>query len=204
MLEFEPFLQDRDQEVRGDCDPDLSLHGVLGCAVEGFDPKMLFDPLEEDFDLPGASVKLGDGERRKLEVVAQEDESFPGFRILEPDSPQRIGDTLRRNAARSRRSSDRRGARWTDRPDAISAARNADLSADDEARLRPREAVQPSEIGVAAIHHVDRARVRNELVQQLEIRAESAGHADKGRDTSSQVEERVHLDRRFGDRKSVV
>ena len=41
------LLDDGDQHVGGDCDPDLRLHGVLAGAEEGLDAQVLLDPLEE-------------------------------------------------------------------------------------------------------------------------------------------------------------
>ena len=38
------------------------------------------DPLEERLDPPAAFVEPGDGERRRGEVVGQEDEDFAGLR----------------------------------------------------------------------------------------------------------------------------
>ena len=52
----ETFLDDGDEDVNGNRDPDLRLHRVVRRAVEPFDPKMLLDPLEEKFDLPAALV----------------------------------------------------------------------------------------------------------------------------------------------------
>jgi hypothetical protein len=43
----------------------LGLHGILGCAIESLDPEMLFDPLEEQLDLPTAAVQLYDGDSWK-------------------------------------------------------------------------------------------------------------------------------------------
>ena len=44
----------------GDGDPDLDPHRVLGSALKGFDAQMLFNPFEEQFDLPAAAVELRD------------------------------------------------------------------------------------------------------------------------------------------------
>ena len=55
---------DGDQDIDADGDPDLSLHGVLGGAVEGFDAQVLFDPFEEQLDLPALLVDLRDGQVR--------------------------------------------------------------------------------------------------------------------------------------------
>jgi len=66
----------------------LCFDRVLGGALEPLDPKMLFDPLEKQFDLPAATVKLGDGQRRQLEVVGQEDQIPVMLGIVELDTAQ--------------------------------------------------------------------------------------------------------------------
>jgi hypothetical protein len=43
----------------------LNVDRVLGSAEEGLDTQMLLDPLEEQFHLPAAAIKLGDRERRQ-------------------------------------------------------------------------------------------------------------------------------------------
>ena len=43
--------------------------------MERLDSEMLFDPFEEQFDLPAALVDLGDGKRGQGKVVGQEDQS---------------------------------------------------------------------------------------------------------------------------------
>ena len=58
------FFENSHEQVNGDGDPHLDTHGVLRCAVEGFDSQMLFDPFEEEFDVPAAAVKLGDLQRQ--------------------------------------------------------------------------------------------------------------------------------------------
>ena len=37
---------------------------------------MLFDPFEEDFDLPPAFIKHGDGQCREKEIIGQKDKEF--------------------------------------------------------------------------------------------------------------------------------
>ena len=41
---FVPLLDDRDQDVNRDGDPELRLDGVLRGAEKGFDSQMLLDP----------------------------------------------------------------------------------------------------------------------------------------------------------------
>ena len=75
-LDFQFFLDDCYQHVNTDGDPDLGLYSVFGRSVERFDAKVLFDPLEEQFHLPGALVELCDGQRRQHKIVGQEDVVF--------------------------------------------------------------------------------------------------------------------------------
>jgi len=43
---MEALLDDGDQHINRHRDPDLGLDGILGRAVETFDPKILFDPFK--------------------------------------------------------------------------------------------------------------------------------------------------------------
>jgi hypothetical protein len=56
-LYTELLFDDRHQHIYGDGNPDLSFHGVLGRSVERLDPKILFDPFEEQLDLPATFEK---------------------------------------------------------------------------------------------------------------------------------------------------
>ena len=57
QLDFEFFLDNRDQNVNADDNPDLSLHSVLGGAIKRLDTQVLLDPFEKYFYLPAAFVK---------------------------------------------------------------------------------------------------------------------------------------------------
>ena len=62
-IEGEVLLDDGDEDIDRDGDPALGLHGIFGCPEEPRDPQMLFDPFEEQFDLPAAFVEGADGRR---------------------------------------------------------------------------------------------------------------------------------------------
>jgi hypothetical protein len=78
---MQTVFQNRDEQVNGDGAPDLSAHRVGRGAVKGFDAQMLFDPFEEEFDLPAAAVELGDGQGWNGEVVGQKDQPLARFEI---------------------------------------------------------------------------------------------------------------------------
>jgi len=73
-------------QVNADCDPNLSSHGVLGCAEKCFDAQVLFDPLEEQFDLPATFVNGWDIMCRQIEVICQEDKALSYLGIKEADT----------------------------------------------------------------------------------------------------------------------
>jgi hypothetical protein len=58
---MEPFLDDGDQNVDRDSDPNLSFDGVLGSPVKSLDSQVLFDPAKEQFHLPTTAIQLGNG-----------------------------------------------------------------------------------------------------------------------------------------------
>ena len=97
-LNPELFLDDRNQHVNTDRNPDLSLHGVFRCAVKGLDVQVLFDPFEEEFDLPPTPVKLSDDQRRLVEVVREKSQSSSTLAIIVADIAQWIRICLLRMA----------------------------------------------------------------------------------------------------------
>jgi len=81
---------------------------ILGCAIEGFDSKMLLDPFEEQFDLPSGLVQQCDGPSWFAEVVGQEHEFLARRRIGIPDATQGVGVAMMRIKP-FKQSSDRNG-----------------------------------------------------------------------------------------------
>ena len=66
---MQTLLDDGNENVNRDRDPDLSLDGILRGAVESFDPKMLFDPTEKDFNLPARFVEQCYRQCRQIEII---------------------------------------------------------------------------------------------------------------------------------------
>ena len=83
---MQPVFQNGNEQINGDGDPDLGAHGVRACAVKGFDAQMLFDPFEEQFDLPAARIKLDNRQGRRGEVVGQKDQFLAGLGIAIADA----------------------------------------------------------------------------------------------------------------------
>jgi hypothetical protein len=69
--------------------PDLGLHRVGRSAEERLDAQMLFDPFEEDLDLPAMAIQRADGGRRQREVIRQQHNRIVRLRIAYAQTPQR-------------------------------------------------------------------------------------------------------------------
>src|SRR5580693_6135081 len=58
--------------------------------------------------------------------------------------------------------------------------------------------MEPGEIDIAPIHDVDCARLREQQVERVNVVQLAIRHVDEAREVAAQVQQRVHLDRRFG------
>lgn len=85
---MQALADDGDQHIDRDRNPDWGLHGVLRGAEEAVDSQMLFDPSEQEFDLPARPVERGKGQGRQLPRVRQKDERLGGRGVLVANPPQ--------------------------------------------------------------------------------------------------------------------
>ena len=86
-VDLQFLLDDGNEYVNADGDPDLRPYGAGRRAIKGFDSQMLFDPFEKQFDSPATLVELRNRQRWQHQVVRQEDESLVGFDIEVMDLP---------------------------------------------------------------------------------------------------------------------
>src|SRR6267154_862333 len=165
---MESLLDDGDQNIGGDGDPDLRLNAILGSPVEGFDPQMLLDPFEKQLDLPAAAVQFGDRKRGQDEIVGQEDEGLGGFGILKTDAAQRGLEALVRVEARE-----------------------DDTLVADQAGLAFK-------VEEATIHDVEGTGLGQQLVEDVDLMHLAITDVDEGGNVAAQIQQRVQLDGRFG------
>ena len=63
------FIETGYHEVNANRYPDLGLYRVLRCPVESLDPEILFDPFEEELDMPTVPRTRDRFERWSLRTV---------------------------------------------------------------------------------------------------------------------------------------
>ena len=79
--EIKPLLQDGNQQIKTDGNPDLGFDGIGGCPVKGLDSQMLLDPAKEKLHLPALFVNVGDSNGGNGEDIGQEDKTLVGVQI---------------------------------------------------------------------------------------------------------------------------
>src|SRR3954462_3189827 len=193
------LFDDGDQQVDGDCDPDLRLHRILGGAEERLDAEMLLDPFEEELHPPSTLVERANGCRRKLEVIRQEDQCLARFRILEANTTEmkRVALLRKRSVECDRLIADDAGTTLVgSRVD--TACGGVCLRSGDEERARLIECKKPLEVEVGPVHYIEGAGLRDQQIEHLDVVQFAIGDVDEARNRTAQIEQSVQLDRRFG------
>lgn len=186
-------------QVDGDSDPDLCLHGVLGCSVKSLDPEILLDPFEKQFDVPTTLVNAGDGFCKQPEVVGDKDQTLSCFRINEPDSsefsrviPFALGylqaDTLVATQA----------AGFVDWAGFADVESHIALGPRYEECSGLMDTIEPCKIDVSTIHDIDASRLEYDPVKNVHVVDASVGNVHEHWDGAPQVDHRMQFDRGFG------
>src|ERR1019366_1447178 len=193
--EMQSLLDDGDQNVSGDRDPDLRLDAILGSSVEGFDPQVLLDPFEKEFDLPATAVQFGDRKCGQGEVIGQEDEGLGGFGIFKTDAAQWGLETLLRVEARENDTlvADQAGLA-IDRMRVAALNLKVRLTASHEEASGLVEAIKALEIEEATIHEVEGAGLGQQLVEDVDLMHLAIADVDEGGNVAAQIQQRVQLD----------
>jgi len=193
------ILDDRNQHVGRDCDPDLRLHGALAGAEECLDAQVLFDPLEEEFDLPAAAIELGQCGRQQTRVVGQEGDAFAGL-VPDHDAAQlgRLALHGVKHLGHADLIAEDGRVAAIDRLRVAALEAQALLGADKEVAAGLVKGVQPCEIQVAAVRQIEGAGFRREGIEDADLVRLAVADVNERRNRAAQIEQRVQLDGRLG------
>src|ERR1039457_6262744 len=159
---------------------------------------MLFDPFEEQFDLPTATIKIGDALCRPIEIVGQKDQLL-ALGIFDSDTSDRCREMLLRIESVQRTqlvADDARRAICWQRVSSCKAQIRLGSRHKETALLV--QAMQPGKVEIAAIHDVERPSFGNDLVENVHIVQLSIADVNETGNVAAQVEQRMQLDRRLG------
>src|ERR1700738_2810644 len=194
-VDLEFLLDDRDQDVGADGNPDLRLHGGLGRAIKGLDAQMLLDPFEEKFHLPAALVQFSNRQRVQDKVVGEKHQALAGIRIdiLDTSQGNRIFgcrlDSCKPDGLIA--AQPRRFVYRTIRPATVLEVLLG--TRDEESHVRLKD-IQRREMDVTPVHDIERAGFHGKKVEGLDIGHFPRGNVDKTGDVAAQVDQRVQFD----------
>ena len=185
-------------EINADGDPDLGAHGVLAGAEEGFDPEVLLDPFEEEFDLPATLVDCRDGHCREFKVIGQEYQSLAGigvevtdtsefFRVVDLSLPRTQADDL--IAAQP--------GCFVDWPGFQDVELGITFRADDKAGLCRFDAKQSGEVEVSPVEDIDASFFEAHRIHKVDVVNRTVGDTHEYWDWTVQVDLSVEFDRGF-------
>ena len=183
------LLQDGDQKINADSDPDLGFDGVWRCSVKGLDSQMLLDPAEEEFHLPALLVNIGDGYGGNGKNIGQVDKTLLGVHVHvgHPAQGLRIGISgflvCENNALIGTKPQ-----RFVHFLRIEAAAPKIALGANHEESGKEIHGIKPRKVYVSAIDGDDGIFFQGENIQHVDIVYLAGSQADKCRNGSPQIE----------------
>ena len=153
--------------------------------------------------LPARLIEQGHRQRRQVEIVREEAQAAVLFDIVVTDPAQSVGvmlgGSLRRENHRVIR--DHSGAK-VGRTRVAPPQLHSFFDAPDKERAGSLEEVQPLEIHISPIHHIEGAGLGHEAIEDVDVVDFSWGNLDKCGDGAAHIEQSVHLHRRLAGSKT--
>jgi len=161
------------------------------------------DSAKKELDLPPGPVQGTDAHGRQGGAVVDEQQSLAGFWILVTDAKQRLWVILRGLVAlqHDRLIAHDAGSRTVRRTRTATPRHYVALRARHKEAARLMKPIQAVEIDVAAVHDAEGAAFRGQVIDNVDFMQLAIADRDKARDIALQIEQRVHLHRRFGGSK---
>ena len=195
---MEPFSDDGNKYIGGDGDPYLSLHRIVGSAVECLDSKMLFNPFEEQLYLPSALVELGDRKSRKDKIVCQKNELFFPFGVEVFYTAEFFWITRQRFGCNQHYGLiTLQTVRSIHRMRVDSSEPCIFFGPCDEKGEELSQDVKPFEVQISAVHDIEGSRFWNQDVKDIDVMACSLGDFDKRGNVSTEIQECMHFNGGF-------
>lgn len=187
----------------GNRDPYLHLDGVFCVAIERFDTKVLFDPLEEQLDLPSLFVESANRDGRQSKVVGEKHEYLVGLCIVERDASEYFG------VARSRQYAGQPDMLIADQSNAVVDGKGLDqfgLHVGFGPRYKESpvgvQVVESSKVDVGFVHDVKRTSLYvallAEQVENFDVVHLAVADVNKTWNRTLQIYQRVKLDGSLG------
>ena len=189
LLKLKAFFDDGNEHIDRNRYPYLGFHGVFRCAVETLDSQVLLDPLEEQFNMPAAAVKVGDGHGRKREVVCDEDKGLVSFFVpilYESQGFGEIFDAL--YTCEFNRLVADKSCRAVHLAGEGAAVFGIGFGSQNEETQGLMETIQTSEVKVGAVHDIEGSGFEDKQVHDIDIMQFALRNVNECGDIATQVE----------------
>jgi hypothetical protein len=197
-IDSQLFLDDGNEKVYADRDPNLGLYSILGSAKERLDAQVLFDPFEEKFHLPAALVQLRNCQGREAEVVGQEYKPVVGLCVEVTDTPQWYRILLGRlEAFEDYCLIASQTGRFVDMTRGLPPVVETALCTDHKEYKVLCENIETVEVDVATVHNVESTRFENQDIQDVDVVNLPFRNPYKRWDVAAQIEKCVKFDGSF-------
>ncbi len=193
-IQAKTLFDDGHKDINRDGNPNLSLHSVLGCAVESFNSEMLLNPSEEQLDAPTSAIQLGNGKSWESKLVGEEDQPqiFLGIEVM--NATQRI-----RIKGRGFGAGEQDGLVGPQACGFVDGIGLATVKLDILPRPGDKESrgsgkqVKPPEVQIATIEDVECAWFEQKLVEAIDMVDLPSRHVNMGGNVAPKIQQGVYL-----------
>jgi hypothetical protein len=185
--------------------PNLHLHCVLPSIQKSCYAQVLFDPLEEQFNLPSDFVQRSNDQGRQRRVVGHKHRRLSRCRVFEFHPTQMFSivsygvKAVQCDALASEYTA---GSVCCTRVQMVGV--HTELGPDNKKSPALKKFKQSSKIQIAPLHDVEGARFERQDVGHVHIAEFAVADMDENGDCPSQIQQRVHLHSRFSRAKSLL
>lgn len=185
-------------QIGADGCPYLCFYGIDALPIERFDSQVLFDPFEEQLNLPAAFVIVGNLLGITFGDVGQQNDILIVFFVNQANTPQRFRITmLGLIACQPDDLVTLQPGRRVDRCGGFTIELQILSGSDNKATALAVQMIQPLEIQISSVHNVDTSCQNRDHVQDVYIMHFAIGNMDKCGDRAFQVHHCVKFDGRF-------
>ncbi len=189
------LFDDSNQNVTRYCAPDLGLDGVFAVAQKLLDTQMLFDPFEEQFDLPAVLAERCNSQGWQYKIVGQKYQSPAALGVFESDAPQVLWVIVRGIKPVEQYcliASD--AGRSVDLSLVGSSSVDVGLGASHKETARTMYSVKSSKIQIATMHHLEGLGLNWYEVEHVDFVQFAVADVNERRYSAARVQQRVQFD----------
>ena len=189
-------MENYHDQIGANGSPYLCFYSIDTLPIECFDSQVLFDPFEEQFDLPATLVIVGDLAGITMGYVGQQNNVLIILLVNQTHTSQRLRVIMLGliSSCQADYLITLQAADGVDRCGGFSIEPQILFGSGDKAAALPVQVIQPFEIHVSPIHDVDTACQNRDHIQNVHIVGLAIENMDKSGVRALQIHHRMKFD----------